>query len=76
MIVTFKEVTGMYMVTGEHWYEHNTEVILGSIGQSEDDDYFYFHPSGHPLEVNQIKMIYEKVYELNYQEFIQPLEGY
>lgn len=76
MRVKFENTVNIIMVIGEHWYEHNVEVILGSIGQSEDDSYYYFTPSGHILEYQQLREIYEKVYELNYAEFIKPLEGF
>jgi hypothetical protein len=73
MRVKFENTVNIIMVIGEHWYEHNVEVILGSIGQSEDDSYYYFTPSGHPIEVRQLRLIADKVYELNYAEFIEPL---
>lgn len=74
MVVMFEKVGGMLIVKGDDWYEYAKYVVLGSIAQSEEDSYYYFQPSGHILEYNQMKKICEKVYELNYAEFIEPLD--
>lgn len=74
MVIMFEKVGGMVIVKGDDWYEYDKYVVLGSITRSEEDSYYYFQPSGYILEYNQIKKICDKVYELNYAEFIEPLE--
>jgi hypothetical protein len=50
----------------EDWYINDEQVMLGSIGPSEDDTFYYFTPSGHMLYGEQLIKIAEKLNELNY----------
>jgi len=69
MSISFeKQPYNLYFVVDEDWYINDERVMLGSIGISEDDTFYYFTPSGHMLYSSQLKKIAEKLNELNYSE--------
>lgn len=61
-----KTVYGICVVYDDDWYINDKRVMLGSIGMSEEDSFYYFQPSGHMLYDEQLEEITAKVKSLNY----------
>ena len=67
--ISFEETAyGLITVVDEDWYINGKRVMLGSIGRSEEDTFYYFQPSGHMLYDEQLEEIAAKVRTLNYSE--------
>ncbi len=67
MAISFeKQPYNVYFVKGDDWYINDERVMLGSVGQSEEDSFYYFTPSGHMLYGEQLIKVAEKLNELNY----------
>ena len=65
--ISFEETAyGLITVVDEDWYINDKQVMLGSIGMSEEDTFYYFQPSGHMLYDEQLEEIAAKVRSLNY----------
>ena len=65
--ISFEETSyGLINIFDEDWYINDKRVMLGSIGQSEEDTFYYFQPSGHMLYDEQLEEIAAKVRALNY----------
>lgn len=65
--ISFEETAyGIIFVVDSDWYINDRWVVLGSIGRSEEDTFYYFQPSGHMLYDEQLEEIAAKVRSLNY----------
>ena len=68
MSISFeKQPYNVWFVIDDDWYINDERVMLGSVGKSEEDSFYYFTPSGHMLYCKQLIKIAEKLDELNYK---------
>jgi len=67
MAISFeKQPYNVYFVMDDDWYINGERVMLGSVGMSEEDPFYYFTPSGHMLYGEQLIEIAKELNELNY----------